>query len=80
MMLEHGITDARELVGQGTGGLVVVGSALHLECPVFQAVDLPTGQPGHRRRSKHRVRPVVEQHPKIAVAALGDAPQTSGET
>lgn len=65
-MLEHGITDTRELVGQGTGGLVVVGSALHLECPVFQAVDLPTGQPAHRR-SKHRVRAVGEQHCEIAV-------------
>src|SRR3990172_12101211 len=47
---EHRIADARELVGQSAGRLVVVGPALHLERPVFQAVDRAACLPCHRGR------------------------------
>lgn len=57
MVLEHGIADARQLVGQRAGRLVVVGAALDLERPVLEVVDLPacraTPRPSRADYLKH---------------------------
>ena len=72
---ERSIANARQLVGQRTGCLVMVGSALDRQRPVPQAVDLSSGRMRHTGRAQHRPRPMGEQHAQVTVAALGNAPE-----
>ena len=62
--------DARELVGERAGGLVVVAALLHGERPGPESVDVASGAPCHGGCAQDRTRPVGEQHAEVAVAAL----------
>ena len=53
MVAQRGVADARELVGQGAGGLVVVGAALHIQRPAADAADFLAGAFCHLGRSQH---------------------------
>lgn len=75
VVAQRGVAEARELVGQGTGGLVVVAAALHIQRPATYAADIPAGTFGHLGRSERTARAVGEQHAQVAVALLGDATQ-----
>src|SRR3990167_4909809 len=75
LVSERGVADASELVGQRTGGLVVVRSTLHIQCPSANATDLALGRLSHLGRSQHAPGAVREQHAQIAVATLGDLAQ-----
>src|SRR5882762_10332485 len=46
--------DARELVGQSAGGLVVIGARLNCERPTLEAINRSSGSVRHRRRAQHR--------------------------
>src|SRR5687767_2289596 len=70
----HGPSDARELVGQGAGRLVVVGTALELERPGSQPIDIAAGAPGDGGGAKHRACAVGEERSHVTVTALGDTP------
>jgi hypothetical protein len=74
---QHRIADARELVGQGAGCLVVVGSPLHLQPPFTQAIQRSSGACRQAGRPQHGAGAVGEQHSEIAVPALGDTPEPS---
>ena len=75
VVAQRGVADARELVGQGAGGLVVVAAGLDIERPAADAADVFAGTFGHLGCSQHTARTVGEQHAQIAVAFLGDAAQ-----
>jgi len=47
LVTQRGITDPRHLVGQRTGRLVVIGSALHVQRPLAHTADLAPGACGH---------------------------------
>src|SRR5207245_6815856 len=68
------VADARELVRQRAGGLVVVSAALHGERPLAQAIDRLAGALRHAGRAQQRARAVGEQHAQVAITALGDTP------
>src|SRR6266480_5346402 len=70
--------DARELVGERAGRLVVVGTVLDGEGPGSKAIEVAAGAPCHGSRAEHRACPVGEQHPDVTVAALRDASQVAG--
>ena len=74
VVAQRGVADARELVGQGAGGLVVVAAALHIQRPAADAADVFARALGHLGRPQHAARAVREQHAQVAVALLGDAP------
>jgi len=40
VVAQHRVAEARHLVGHGAGGLVVIGSGLHLQHPVTHAAEL----------------------------------------
>lgn len=75
MVAQRGVADARELVGQGAGGLVVVASALDIQRPAADAADIFARSIGHFGRPQHTARTVREQHAQVAVTLLGDATQ-----
>src|SRR5262245_33017812 len=54
------VADARELVGEGAGGLVVVASRLDGERPATQPVDRAVSLGGGSGRAKHRTCPMGE--------------------
>jgi hypothetical protein len=71
------IADARQLVGQRAGCLVVVRSSLDIERPVPQVIDLFAGGMRDAGRTQDRAGAVGKQHAQVAVAALGNAPQVA---
>ena len=68
MVAQRGVADARELVGQGAGGLVVVGAALHIQRPAADAADVFARALGHLSGPQHAARAVREQYSRVRTA------------
>lgn len=77
MITQRRVADARQLVGERAGRLVVIGAALHAERPLPQAIDALARVHRDGGGAQHRARAVSKQHPKVTVAALGDPTQTA---
>jgi hypothetical protein len=71
------IADARELVGQCAGSLVVVAARLHRQRPLSQAIQLSSRSLRDAGRTQDRTRTMREQHAQVAVAAFGNMPQVT---
>jgi hypothetical protein len=74
---QRGVANARQLVRQRAGGLVVTASPLHIQRPAAHALYLLARPLRHLGRSQHTARAMREQHAQVAVALLGDAPQVA---
>ena len=74
-VLPHGPGDARQLVGQRDGSLVVTPQAFELQRPCAQPIERPRGRA--LGVPQHRPRPVNEEHAQIGVAALTDGAQVA---
>ena len=72
---QGGVTNARHLVGQRTGRLVVIGARLHRGGPGAQAIQAAPYRAGCGRGPQHRTCAMGEQHAQVAVAAFRDAAQ-----
>lgn len=77
VITQRRIADARQLVGQRAGGLVVVASPLHIQRPAAHALYLLARPLRHLGRSQHTACTVREQHAQVAVSLLGNAPQVA---
>ena len=66
---------ARELVGQGHGGLVVSLAPGKLQCPALQRIQGSAGTSSHRCRAQDGASAMDEQGPQVGVPPLGDAAQ-----
>jgi hypothetical protein len=72
LVTQHAEADSRELVGQGTDGLVVVSAALDLSSPEANACQFDSFACGAGCRTEDRSGAVGRQHPQIFVAAFAD--------
>lgn len=77
VVAQRGVANARQLVRQRAGGLVVTASPLHIQRPAAHALYLLARPLRHLGRSQHTARAMREQHAQVAVALLGDAPQVA---
>ena len=75
VIAQRRIANARQLVRQRAGGLVVVASPLHFQRPAAHTLYLLARSLRHLGCSKHTARTVGEQHAQIAVSLLGHAAQ-----
>jgi hypothetical protein len=69
------VENARQFVGQRTGGFVMVAACLERQRPLSQAVKVLAGRMWHGSGAQYRAGPMREQHTQVAVAAFGNAPQ-----
>ena len=77
VIAQRGVANARQLVGQRAGRLVVVASPLHIQSPAAHALYLLARPLRHLGRSQHTACAVREQHAQVAIPLLGDAPQVA---
>lgn len=70
---ECGIADARQLVRQRAGRLVVIGALLHRQTPGTQAVERLAGVAGQTGRPQHGSGAVGQQHAQVAIPLLRDS-------
>ncbi len=75
VVAQRGIADARQLVGQGAGGLVVIAARLKLHSPLPQRRQRLAFVDG---RPQHTACAVGEQHAKVSVALLRDTLRVPG--
>lgn len=72
---QRGVANARELVGQRAGGLVVIAALLHRQRPGPQRCASAPRVLGYGGGAQDAARAMREQHAQVAVTLLGDAPQ-----
>ncbi|MBV6425124.1 MAG: hypothetical protein NAOJABEB_02938 [Steroidobacteraceae bacterium] len=78
LIAQRGEADARELVGERTGGLVVIGAGLQGEGPLSQGVERSMSALADGGGAQHGARAVGEEHAQVAITALAEASEVAG--